>query len=70
MKLTTREVDVLRLAAAGRRAEQIGKTLGLSSRTVEVHFQKARAKLGATNTTHAVVLALKKRLLELSDIRL
>ncbi|MBB5053048.1 DNA-binding CsgD family transcriptional regulator [Afipia massiliensis] len=68
MNLTAREIEVLKLVATGHSAEQAAKKLRLSKRTVEVHIRTARLKLGATNATHAVVLALKQKLFRLRDI--
>jgi len=44
--LSTREVDVLRLAAEGKTNEQIATELTLSVRTVERHLSNIYAKLG------------------------
>lgn len=68
MKLTAREIEVLKLVATGHSAEQAAKRLRLSKRTVEVHIRTTRLKLGATNTTHAVALALKHKMIALKDI--
>jgi DNA-binding CsgD family transcriptional regulator len=47
-RLTPREVDVLRLIAAGRSNQQIADTLVLSVRTVERHIAGLYGKLGAS----------------------
>lgn len=44
--LSTRELDVLRLAAVGHDNEQIAATLFISVRTVERHLQNSYTKLG------------------------
>src|SRR6185503_1713661 len=46
--LTAREVDVLRLVAAGQSSKQIATTLGISARTAENHTQNAYTKIGVT----------------------
>ncbi|MGP3533180.1 alpha/beta fold hydrolase [Microbacterium sp. RD1] len=46
--VTPRELDILRLAAAGHDNEAIATTLFLSVRTVERHLQNAYAKLGVS----------------------
>ena len=46
--LSPRELDVLRLAAAGRANVEIAAELGLSVRTVERHLSNAYSKLGVS----------------------
>ena len=46
--MTTRELDVLRLAAEGRTNEEIAEALTLSPRTVERHLSNVYGKLGVT----------------------
>jgi DNA-binding NarL/FixJ family response regulator len=45
--LTRREQDVLRLVAQGHTDKEIGRTLGLSPRTVQTHLTRIREKTGA-----------------------
>lgn len=59
--LTSRERDVLSRAAEGRQADAIADTLMIGTETVITHLRNARRKLGTTNTTHAVVEALRRR---------
>ena len=59
--LSPRERDVLRYAALGRTAEDTADQLGLGTTTVVAHLRQARAKLGAANTTQAVVRAIQTR---------
>lgn len=63
--LSPRECDVLRWAAMGQTADDIAERLGISSTTVVTHLRQARGKLGASNTTHAVVRALQTRQIRL-----
>ena len=46
-------------AARGYSAEETGKRLKISKRTVEVHITNVRAKLKARSITHAEVIAIK-----------
>jgi len=55
--LTSREVDVLRLLAAGHSDRAIGETLFLSVRTVEGHVANILGKLGVHSRTAAAALA-------------
>lgn len=45
--LSDRELEVLRLLAAGKRAEEIAAALDLSQKTVENHLSNITSKLGA-----------------------
>ena len=49
--VTRRELDILRLAAAGHDNDAIAAQLFLSVRTVERHLQNAYAKLGLSGRT-------------------
>ena len=62
--LTSREREVLTWAAQGRSAAQISKTLNISKRTVDEHSQTAARKLGASNRTQAVAIAMRNRMIE------
>lgn len=62
--LSEREIGYLRQAAAGKTAEEIARALKISERTANFHGNNIMHKLGATNKTHAVVLALRMGLLD------
>lgn len=61
--LTPREREVLWWAAQGKSAWEIGKILHITKRTVDEHVHNANRKLGATNRTQAVAIALRERLI-------
>ncbi|MBB5189782.1 DNA-binding NarL/FixJ family response regulator [Silvimonas terrae] len=63
--LSTREVDVLRLAALGKSNKRIGTELFISEETVKSHMTNILSKLSATDRTHAVTIALKRGILDL-----
>jgi DNA-binding CsgD family transcriptional regulator len=52
--LTGREVDVMRLVAEGNTSRQIGSTLFISPRTVEMHVQSSMQKLQCRTRAEAV----------------
>jgi DNA-binding CsgD family transcriptional regulator len=56
--LTAREMEIISLLADGASSVEIGRTLGISRRTVEGHAREIVRKLDAKNRTHAVVIAL------------
>jgi LuxR family quorum sensing-dependent transcriptional regulator len=65
LPLTSREREVLAWSAQGKSAWEIGEILSVAKRTVDEHAQTAMRKLGATNRTQAVALAIRRRLFEL-----
>lgn len=56
--LTQRENEVLVHALEGAANKYIGRTLGISHRTVEIHRSRAMVKLGATSVTELIWRAL------------
>ncbi len=63
--LTPREIDVLRLVAAGNSNKEIGARLSLTEVTVKSHVKSILAKLGASDRTHAVTIALRRGIIDL-----
>jgi DNA-binding NarL/FixJ family response regulator len=63
--LSSREIDVLRLIAAGNANKEIAGRLSITEETVKSHVTNILAKLGANDRTHAVTLALKRGIIEL-----
>jgi len=61
--LSQREAECLAWTSRGRTMDQIGKILGVKTRTVAFHLDSARAKLDAENVAHAVALALRRGLI-------
>jgi len=57
-RLTARERQVLEQAALGLHAKEIGATLGISPRTVEVHKTRIMEKLGVRNVAELVRFAM------------
>lgn len=63
--LTEREIQVLRSVAAGNANKMVAKLLNLSEETVKAHMKSILSKLGANDRTHAVTIALKRRIIEI-----
>jgi len=64
-ELTAREIDVLRLIAAGNGNKQIADQLAIGEATVKSHVTNILSKLGANDRAHAVTIALKRGIIEL-----
>jgi PAS domain S-box-containing protein len=58
-RLSTRELEVLRLAAEGNTGPQIAKLLGVSPATIKSHFENVYEKLGVGDRAAAVAYALR-----------
>lgn len=65
--LTEREVEVLRLVAAGRRNREIAEELWVAVDTVKKHISHILDKLAATNRTEAVAEAMNLGILDRAD---
>jgi len=63
--LTSREVDVLRLIAAGNGNKQIADQLSIGEASVKSHVSSILSKLGANDRAHAVTLGLKRGIIDL-----
>jgi DNA-binding NarL/FixJ family response regulator len=63
--LTEREIEVLRRVAAGKSNKLIAVELAISEGTVKTHMKSILPKLGASDRTHAVTIALKRGILDI-----
>ncbi len=63
--LTAREIEVLRLIAAGDANKLIAGQLSITEETVKSHVGNILSKLGANDRTHAVTIGLKRGIIEL-----
>jgi len=64
-ELSDREVDVLRLLADGRSNKEIGHMLGVTEATIKVHVTNLFGKLGVTARTEAIVVAVRRGLIDI-----
>ena len=63
--LTPKEVDVVRLIAAGNANKEIAAQLGITEETVKSRVKNILDKLSANDRTHAVTIAVKRGIIEL-----
>ena len=63
--LTDRERDVLEHVAGGNRNREIGEKLRISEETVKVHLKHIMEKLGASDRTEAVTIAVRRGIIRL-----
>ncbi len=63
--LSSREVEVLRLVALGSSNKRVGLSLHVTEDTVKAHMKAILQKLGASDRTHAVTLALRRGIIDL-----
>jgi DNA-binding NarL/FixJ family response regulator len=64
-ELTAREIDVLRLIAAGNSNKLIADQLSIGEATVKSHVTNILSKLSASDRSHAVTIGLKRGIIEL-----
>jgi DNA-binding NarL/FixJ family response regulator len=62
--LTEREIEVLRRVAAGKSNKVIAAELEIAEGTVKTHMKNILPKLHASDRTHAVMIALKRGILD------
>lgn len=65
--LSPREVEVLRLIAAGNANKLIADHLSIGEATVKRHITNILSKLGANDRTHAVTIGLKRGIIDLQS---
>jgi DNA-binding NarL/FixJ family response regulator len=63
--LTPREIDVLRHIGGGNRNRDIADLLFISEETVKVHIKHIMEKLGATDRTQAIAIAVRRGIIQI-----
>jgi DNA-binding NarL/FixJ family response regulator len=63
--LSPREIEALRFAAQGNANKRIAAIMNLSEETVKSHIASVLAKLQARDRSHAVAIALKRRIINI-----
>jgi two-component system, NarL family, response regulator len=64
-ELSERELDVLRLMAQGMSNLEISTTLSIGESTVKSHVNRILSKLGVNDRTQAVIIAVKRGIVNL-----
>jgi DNA-binding NarL/FixJ family response regulator len=65
VRLTQRELAVLRLLAAGNSNREIAEALGITDGTVKIHVAHLFSKLDVTSRTEAITTALRRGLVRI-----
>jgi DNA-binding NarL/FixJ family response regulator len=63
--ITAREIEVLQQIAGGNRNRDIAEKLFISEETVKVHIKHIMEKLGASDRTQAVAIAVRRGIINL-----
>ncbi len=64
-ELSERELEVLRLMAQGMGNQEIGTALSIGESTVKSHVNRILSKLGVSDRTQAVIIAVKRGIVNL-----
>ena len=64
-QLSPRELEVLQFVSAGKRNKEIAAELSVAEDTVKMHVRNVLSKLGASDRTEAVTIALRRGILHL-----
>jgi DNA-binding NarL/FixJ family response regulator len=65
VRITVRELEVLRLVARGRQNKEIARDLAVTERTVKFHLSALMRKLGVSNRVEVVSAAIRLGLIDL-----
>ena len=66
-ELTPRQSEVLKLMVKGMRNPEIAETLSVSEATVKHHVRAILEKLGASNRSEAVAIAIRQKIVPVDD---
>lgn len=68
VRLTPRELDVVRLVVDGRSNDEIGAALGIGAKTVETHLGRLFERLGVASRTELATRAIREGWLEVPPL--
>ena len=63
--LTTSELEILKLIGHGYANKQVASELGICEQTAKNHISSIFGKLGVNSRTQAILLAVKKNLIQI-----
>lgn len=63
--LTDREIEVLQQVVAGNANKIVANNLCISEKTVKTHMRRILSKLDLNDLTHAVMIALKRGIIDI-----
>lgn len=64
-QLSPREIEVLQFVSTGRLNKEIAAQLSLAEGTIKMHVRNILSKLGASDRTEAVTIALRRGIIRL-----
>lgn len=64
-ELSDRELEVLQLIATGKSTQEVSAMLHITERTVNFHINHILSKLGVSDRTQAVIVALRRGIVKL-----
>ena len=67
-ELTERELEVLKLIAAGQSNKEIGRSLSITEGTVKAHINSILGKLEVNDRTQAVTKAIRRGIVDLDSL--
>jgi DNA-binding NarL/FixJ family response regulator len=68
VQLTSREIEIIKLASRELSSKEIGDMLNIASSTVDTHRKHIISKTNSKNIVGAVIYALKRNLIQLNEI--
>ncbi len=69
MKVTKREIEIIKLIADGKTSKGAGDNLGISKRTVEAHMNNVRMRNGLNNIKEVIKLSLQHGVLNVRKVK-
>lgn len=58
-ELTPREIEIISLVGQGQTSKDVGRTLGISPRTVDAHLVSAKIKTNSRNKPHLITNTMR-----------
>jgi len=65
---TSKEIDIIKLIASGKKTSEIAEILGHTVSTIESYRKDLKVKYGVSNTSNLIILALSLNIITIEDI--